>query len=159
MTPLLLIAEKHLRSEIKASRIFAPWFFYPIVNTIWGATLAASFAIITLSDWNFRGSPLSIVPVVALLVVCVALTLETTEDSRATSLLDVEEAMTPLSLRVVVILVVALGIQTVAFGLSNAMIIPTLTLGLTKAFSRYFTIQTVCSSTYVKELQKYLTVF
>jgi hypothetical protein len=145
LTPLLLIAEKHLRPELQASRIVDPWLFSSLVNTVWGTTLVASFAILAEPDWDLRRAALSAVPVAALLVVYVALVPRTIEDTHSLPLINVEKAIAPLSLRVLVILVVALGMQTVVFGLPSNEITPTLTLGFAKALSWYFTIRTVCS--------------
>lgn len=123
----------------------SPWFFSPLVNTVWGTTLASSFAALTLSDWDIEGHALSTIPVAALLVVYVAL-IPRTEDTHFLPRIDIEEAIVPLSLRVVVILAAALGMQTAAFGLPSNGIILTLSLGLAKALSWYFTTQMVCSA-------------
>lgn len=63
-------------------------------------------------------------------------------------LVDIEDAILPLSMRVVVVLVFALGMETVIFGLPRSSIAPTLILGLAKALSWYFTICTVYFSLY-----------
>ena len=124
------------------------WFFSPLANTVWGTTLAASFASLTLSNWGLRGSAPSTVPVAALLLVYVALLPRTITSSRFLPLVNIEDAIIPLSSRVVVVLVVALGMQTVAFGFTRSEITPTLSLGLAKALSWYFMTRTVCSFLY-----------
>jgi hypothetical protein len=113
--------------------------------------LAASFAILTLSDWNLRASALSTIPVAALLVVYVALIPKAIKGSHFLLRINVEEAIVPLSFRVVIILVVALSMQTVAFGLPTNIIIPTVSLGLAKAMSWYYISRLVCSSLPIRE--------
>ncbi|KND88236.1 Beta-1,2-xylosyltransferase 1 [Tolypocladium ophioglossoides CBS 100239] len=108
----------------------------------WGTILATLFAILTLSNWDLRGSALSIVPAAALLVVYIALIPKTINGAHYLPLVNIEDDIFPLSLRVVVVLVFALGIETVAFGFSTSGIAPTFSLGLAKALSWYFTIRT-----------------
>lgn len=148
LTPLLLIFERQLRSRAEPQ---APWFFSSLVNTATGAALATAVALFTtVSGWNLgKEFVLSTIPAAALLVVYVALIPRgsTTDSPRFFPRINnVEEDITPLSRRVVVVLVVALGAQGVAFGLpTSTKITPTLFLGSVKALSWYFTIQTVCS--------------
>ncbi|CZR51796.1 related to capsule-associated protein [Phialocephala subalpina] len=144
LTPLLLIAEKHLRSELQASKGLDSWFFYPLANTIWGTALASSVPIFILSEWDLLDFSLSIILVASLLVVYVALIPKSIEDSRFLPLIKVEDDIIPLSSRIVVILVLALSVQTVAFGFPRIGIISTLLLGFMKAFSWYCMIRTVC---------------
>jgi hypothetical protein len=104
-------------------------------------------AIFALSEWNQQESALSIVPLAGLFIVYVAFIPRTVEGSlnRFLPLVDIDEAIVPLAWRAVVVLVVALGAQTVAFGLPSINIAPMLLpLGLAKALSWYFTIRTVC---------------
>lgn len=145
LTPLLLVAEKHLRPESRASRVPDPWSLPFLSNSVWGAALVASFAIFILSDWNLRETALSTVPVAALLVVYVALIPRSAEGTRFLPLVNIDEAIVPLSLWTGIMLVVTLCAQTFTFGLpSNVAVAPALLLGLAKALAWYFTIQTVC---------------
>ncbi|KAK3322617.1 hypothetical protein B0H66DRAFT_581699 [Apodospora peruviana] len=141
LTPILLIAERKLQSrEWQAPRPA------PLIETIWA--LAAWFAIFILSDGNLVGAVLSAIPVAALLLVYAAFVPRMpTQDSVFRSLVpeidDLEEAIVPLSVRVVLALSIAFGIQTVIFGFSlGPSIASTLALGWMKALAWYFTIRT-----------------
>lgn len=139
------MAEKHLRSEFQASRFLNSSSFSPLVDKVWGRTLVASFAILTLSDWDLRGFASSTCPVAGLLVVYIAFIPRTTEESHFLPQINIERAIVPLSLRILIILVLAFSAQTIAFGLPDDVTMPALSLGLIKAFSWYFTIRTVRS--------------
>ena len=95
------------------------------------------------SDWGVGESVLSTLPVAALLLVYVALTPRIAERPRFLPCINIEKDIRPLSLRVVVLLVAALGLQTAVFGLPSNGITPSLFIGFAKALSWYFTIQTV----------------
>jgi hypothetical protein len=146
LTPLLLIAQKRLGSHQFpiTSRTPDSWFVVThLVNTVRGTTLVAVVAMLALSNGDLRASALSAVPVAALLVVYIALVPKNAKGHRFLPLVDIADHVVPLSLRVVLILVVALGIETVAFGFPRSTIGPTLLLGVAKASSWYFTTQTV----------------
>ncbi|KAB8257997.1 hypothetical protein BDV32DRAFT_126530 [Aspergillus pseudonomiae] len=137
LTPLLLIAERYLGSEFGDSTISNPQYFTPFINTVWGTAVAASFLILTLADWEFQGYFLSAIPVVALLGVYV--TLSQRRNSRFLPFLDLEDAIRPVALRVVSLLVMVLGAETVAFGFPRNLE-PTIIfiLGCGKALTWYF---------------------
>ncbi|KAH8684056.1 hypothetical protein BGZ61DRAFT_455576 [Ilyonectria robusta] len=142
LTPLLLVAQKHLGSKLSASTASEAWFFSPLVDTIWGTGLAGCFATLTLLNWDLWGSALAIVPAVALLAVFITLLPRTSKSSRIIPLVDIQDAIVPLSLRVVVVLVVALCVQTFSFGFPKSYNAPTVLLGLSKALSWYFIMRT-----------------
>ncbi|KAF7552848.1 hypothetical protein G7Z17_g4057 [Cylindrodendrum hubeiense] len=96
----------------------------------------------TLLNWDLWGSALSTVPLAALLLIYVTLLPRNSKSSRILPLVDIQDAIVPLSLRVVVVLVAALCVQTVYFGFPRSCIVPTLSLGMAKALSWYFTTQT-----------------
>lgn len=128
--------------------------FSPFANAIWGTTLTASFSILTLSNWDPQGYALSIIPVAILLAIYVALIRKADEDLLFLPVINVEDAIAPLSLRVVFILVLVLGIQTVEFGIPSNLIIPTLSSGIVKASSWYFMAQAVCHSFHISSKPK-----
>ena len=145
LTPLLLLADRKLRPESWSGKS-EKGFFSPLANTLWGTALVALVAVFAQSDWDIGILALSIIPVAALLVAYTALIPRTDEGHRFLPQIDIEEDGVPLSLRVVVLLFAALGVQTFAFGLpSISILVPTFLLGLAKALCWYFTIQTVCT--------------
>jgi len=148
LTPLLLIAEKRLRSKWESSRVSDGRILSPLVHTVWGAVLAAMFAVLVLSNWgvDLPGLLLSIIPITALFVVYISLTPRPTGGANTFVLLDVEAAIDPLSKRVVMILTVATAFQILAFGFPINEILPTVFLGTAKAFAWYYTTRTVCAS-------------
>jgi hypothetical protein len=119
----------------------------PLANTVWGTTLVALVAVFAQSDWDIGMLALSILPVAALLVAYLALIPRTDEEGhRFLPHIDIEEDGVPLSLRVAVLLLAALGVQTFAFGLpSPSLVIPAFSSGLAKGLCWYFTIQIVCT--------------
>ncbi|KMP07830.1 capsule protein [Coccidioides immitis RMSCC 2394] len=148
LTPLLLLVQKYLGSELRPPRTSNSRFFHPFVNTILGTTLAASFFIFILSDWNLRGHALSIIPVAALLVVYTTLTPRTDKSSRYLPSFDIEATIIRLSLRVVVVLGLALVVEILAFDLPRSTVVAISALGLAKALFWYFIIQTARNSSW-----------
>lgn len=134
------MVERKLRTSSESQ---APWLFSTLVNTLSGTAFVAFVAILAVSEGKFMESVISSIPVAALLVVYAALTPRTTENPQLLPRIDIEEDIVPLSSRVVVVLVVILGAQTVAFGLPSNVIMSTLQSGVVRAISWYFTIQTV----------------
>lgn len=108
----------------------------------------ASFAIVTVSDWDLRRYIISILPVVALLVGYITLTPRADKSTSLFPSFDIEHATRPLSLRIVALLLIILGIETINFDLPRSNVVATLTLGLVKALTWYFIVQTVCSILY-----------
>ncbi|THC95009.1 hypothetical protein EYZ11_005521 [Aspergillus tanneri] len=142
LTPLLLIAERYLGSEFGGSAGSDPQYSTPLVDTVWGTAVAASFLMITLADWGFQGYLLSAIPVAALLGIYV--TLMHRRNTRCVPLLDSEAAICPLALRVVSLLVIVFGAETVAFGFPRSQPIASIfMLGSVKASAWYFFIDIV----------------
>jgi hypothetical protein len=153
LAPLLLFCQKHLLrhdTEIPSASPPASQAFSYLCNTVWGSALVALFSIYTLkSDWHIRASDLLlIVPVAALLVCFFTLDLRPRISNNYYRLLppfDFEDAVNPLSLRVLCFLVIALGFESLAFG-SPVFSSYTPALALTKALFWYFTTQAVCTA-------------
>lgn len=139
----MLIAESRLHPESRASKASKSPFSF-LTTTVWGAALIALAAVFVLAEWDTGETALSAVSVTALFLVYIALIPRTTENARYLPLVNIEEDVVPLSVRVVLLLVVALGVQTFAFGAPDINLLPTLELSVAKALSWYFTIQTVC---------------
>ncbi|KAE8371618.1 hypothetical protein BDV26DRAFT_298630 [Aspergillus bertholletiae] len=140
LTPLLLITERYLGSEFGSSTGSNPQYSTPFVDTVWGTAIVASFLMITLADWEFQGYLLSAIPVAALLGVYVTLT--SRRNARYVPCLDSEAAIRPLALRVVSLLVIVFGVDTIAFGFPrNQPMAATFMLGLVKASTWYFLIE------------------
>lgn len=152
------MVENYLESKVRAwaksdSRVFSPF-----VNTLWGTALAASFAIVTISDWDLRRYAISIVPVAALLVGYITITPRADKSTSLFPPFDIEHANRPLSLRVVVAMLTILGIGAVKSDLPRSDAVATLMLGLAKALTWYFIVQTVCGVLY-QETYMMLTGF
>lgn len=153
LMPLLLVSQKHLiwhETDITGASPTGFYALFHLCNTVWGSVLVALFSIFTLkSDWHIRVSDApSLVPAAALLVVYITLDPRPRISSKYHRLLpplDVEDALLPLSLRVTLVLLTVLGLETLAFGYP-VLSAYTPALALTKALSWYFTIQTVCMS-------------
>lgn len=153
LTPLLLVSQTHLiwhDADVPGASPLSSRVFLYIFNTVWGGVLVALFSILTLkSNWNIRASDaLSLIPVTALLVTYITLDPGPRISNKYYRFLppfDVEDALLPLSLRVTLVLVTLLGVETLAFGFP-VWSIYTPALALTKALSWYFTVQTVCTS-------------
>lgn len=153
LTPLLLVSQNHLiwhDADVPGASSPSSQVFFYIFNTTWGGVVVALFSILTLkSDWNIRASDaLSLVPVAALLVAYITLDPRPRISNRYYRFLppfDVEDALLPLSLRVTLLLVIVLGVETLVFGFPVSSTY-TAALALAKALSWYFTIQIVCIS-------------
>lgn len=149
LTPLLLVLQNHLLWHETDTAPISEVFFY-LSTSVWGGVLVAFLSILALkSDWHIRSSDaLLIIPVAALLVSYFTLDSRPRISNKYYRLLppfDFEDASVSLSLRVTVLLLIALGLETLAFGFPVCSIY-TPALALTKALSWYFTIQTVCTS-------------
>jgi hypothetical protein len=150
LTPLLLVSQNHLLwhdSELPSASPPVSQVFFYLSNTVWGGVLVAFCSILALkSDWQIRASDaLLIVPVASLLVSYLTLDPRPRMSNKCYRFLppfDFEDALTPLSLRVTFLLVIALGLETLAFGFPVCSVY-TPALALTKALTWYFTIQTV----------------
>lgn len=153
LMPLLLVSQNHLiwrETDIPGASPTGFHAFFHLCNTVWGCVLVALFSILSLkSDWHIRVSDApSLVPVAALLVVYITLDPRPRISNKYHRLLpplDLEDALIPLSLRVTIVLLTVLGLETLAFGYP-VLSAYTPALALTKALSWYFTIQTVCIS-------------
>ncbi|KPM42758.1 hypothetical protein AK830_g3823 [Neonectria ditissima] len=118
------------------------WFSSTLVNTVWGTALAASFAALTLFNWSLRGSALSTVPVAASLVVYSAFLPRIAKSPRFIPQIDIEDAIAPLSFRVVMVLMVVLCARTMSFGFPQNNVMSTSSLGMAKALAWFYTART-----------------
>lgn len=143
LTPLLLFVEKSSRSDPEALRTDAGHLcqILPLNSTVWGTALIALFLVFFLSDWSLREYGPSIFPVGCLLIVYVALD----RDTLQLPPLQMEETILPLSYRIIPILLVALCVQMVLFGVANNIMVSSLLSGVAKALSWYFLTQVVCT--------------
>ncbi|OBT55451.1 hypothetical protein VE04_04614 [Pseudogymnoascus sp. 24MN13] len=146
LTPLLLAAQRYLRSDVRTSADSR--FFSPFVNTVWGTAVAALFVILTMLDWDFRWYTLLIIPGACLLVLFDVLTSGNIKGSRFIQPFDIENAIMPLAVRVVILLAILLGVEKVAFDFATSEPFMTLTLGLAKSFTWHFIIQTARNSSW-----------
>lgn len=105
--------------------------------------MAALLITLTMLDWDFRWYTLLIIPAVALLVLFDVLTSGNVKGSRFIQPFDVESVIVPLAVRVVVLLAILIGVEKVAFDFATTEPLTTFTLGLAKALTWHFVIQTV----------------
>ncbi|KAH7121458.1 hypothetical protein EDB81DRAFT_813991 [Dactylonectria macrodidyma] len=141
LTPLLLVTHKHLGSKLYTSTASDSWIFLPLVDSAWGTGVVACFASLTLLNWDVWGSALAIIPFISLLIIYTILLPRNSKSSAVLPLVDIQDAIVPLSLRVVVTLALALGAHTFFLGFPTSSIMPTISLGLAKALSWYFATQ------------------
>lgn len=106
----------------------------------------ASVAALSLSNGDLFKSLLSSILVVALLIVYGALTARPKDGPYQMPVVDIEASITGVSIRVVALLVVGLGIQSVALGLLTSSVFYVLLLGFSKASSWFFMIQLVSNA-------------
>lgn len=142
LTPLLLVADRKLRPDAPRQE----WErLSSLANTAWGTSLVALVASLALVYWSARELALLALPVAALLVVYTALIPRTIAGPRILPHIpDLEKAILPLSARLIPMLAMVLGVQAFEFGVSSIDLgIPAFLLGLVKALSWYFTIQSV----------------
>ncbi|KAK3293548.1 uncharacterized protein B0H64DRAFT_426130 [Chaetomium fimeti] len=140
LTPLVLVADRKLRPEIQASESR----FAALANSVWGTALVALVAVSAAVRGSSLETLLLIIPLVALLVVYVALIPRTVDGPRLLPYIpDLEEAIPVISTRVWVLFLGMLGIQVYMFGIHSIELgfTPYL-LGLVKAGFWYFAIQT-----------------
>lgn len=144
LTPLLLAAEKYLRFNARIPGGSDSWVFSYLANTTWGTGLAALVAIVALSDWDFRAHVLSTIPVVSMLVGYATLTPRSGRSAKSLPAFDVGSAILRLSLQNVIVIGIALGVETTTFGFPRSSILQVSISGLTKAFFWYSIVQLVC---------------
>lgn len=150
LTPLLLVFQNQLLwndTEIHSASPPVSQVFFYLTNTVWGSVLVAFLSILALKlDWSIRASDaLLVVPVALLLVSYLTLDPRPRISNKCYRLLpplDFVDSSASLSLRVTILLVIALGLETLAFGFPVCSVY-TPALAFTKALSWYFTIQTV----------------
>ncbi|KAH8895461.1 glycosyltransferase family 90 protein [Thozetella sp. PMI_491] len=145
LTPLILSAERQLLPDRQSSKPppFPPSFWAPLVDTVWGTSLVASFTILTTAERSIAQYALSSLPVAALLLVFVSLIPKATgRRYRFTPHINFEDDISPLAGRVFVVVALGLALQATMYGETTGSILPTLAQGLAKACSWYFTIHT-----------------
>lgn len=76
--------------------------------------------------------------------------LRSNRDTRPLPTVNLVDAIVPLSLRIVLLLLVALGLETVVMAFPRSTISSTLLLGLAKALSWYFTTRAVCNLSWTR---------
>lgn len=142
LTTCLLVAERYIRPELHVPEVSDSW-ISSLANTISASTFVAAFAIITLSDCDVRDYALSFIPLAALLLVYVAFRPKSAENIHFLPFVNPEAAIFSTGLRVVIILLVVMGLELFIFGLPNDGFLRTVTLGVVKALSWFFTSKTI----------------
>ncbi|KAF4978242.1 hypothetical protein FZEAL_5347 [Fusarium zealandicum] len=142
LTPLLIAVQRYFGCGLPASTPSDSWLFNPIITTIWGASSVALVAVLSLSNGDLWGSAPSVILVAASLIVYVGLGSKPKKGIQDTSFLDIEAIITLLAAKTVVFLIAALCGQVFLLGFLDSPVASTVLLGLAKALSWYFTIQT-----------------
>ncbi|PTB62029.1 glycosyltransferase family 90 protein [Trichoderma citrinoviride] len=145
LTPLLLTVKRYRGSDSGSK---PPELVTPLVNTYWGPILAGSFCVLTFSDWSIRAFLLCIIPTCFLFIVYTTL-LPRVETSTHLPSISFDNAIRPLSARVVILLLCIWGIDTIFFGLTATVLTSTFLIGLLKALSWYFVIQVARDASWV----------
>jgi hypothetical protein len=141
ITPLLVIAQRLFQSQVFGSRMSPSRLLSP---PVWETTSCAVIATLALSTVSVHGSAKSIFAVVPQLLVYVAFLPQTDLGARWLPLVsDLGNVASRLCWRVVAVLVVALGAQTVIFGFANCQMAHSVPLGVTKAMSWFFLVRMV----------------
>ena len=146
MVPLLLAAQKHLGIHHGAKTVETS-LFAPLIKTIPGVGSVAAITLLTLTNWQLWEHSASLISVVALLVVYVALTPKATNEAGHVRVphVQIEQDIVSLSLRMVIVMIVALGIEFTAFSSPRTYPFTFLMflLGIVKALSWFGMIHTV----------------
>ncbi|SPQ27219.1 a9b004c4-81da-411f-a4bf-bc72ac1d63e1 [Thermothielavioides terrestris] len=151
LTPLLFIADRRLRPDARTGDGADTSLISSLFHTVRGTALIALLAVIAQPGWTFRQLALSALPVAALFLVYAALIPRTTTGLRfVPSVLDLDEAIGPLSNRVMAILATVLAVQIIGFGVPRtSFVLLAMLLGLAKAFTWHFTIQTAQQTSWI----------
>jgi hypothetical protein len=151
LTPLLIIAHKHLRFKAYEPRAGRSRF----LSLVWVTALCALIITFTLSKGDFRGSALSVFAVVPQLFVYIALLPEAILPSQRLPLVGgFRDVVHRLCWRAVATLTVAMGIQTTVFGFTRVQVTHVLFLGVAKAMTWFFLIQTVRDYVCVRSIEQ-----
>jgi hypothetical protein len=141
LTPLLLIVQRQLHSEPSSSETSSSRLLSP---RVWGATLCAFVAALSLSQENIQGLALSFLAVVPQLFVYAAFLPKDGSVSRQLPLVDsTDDDVERLCWRTMTGLTVAFVLQTSVFGLTRFQFTPVLLLGVIKAMTWFFIFQMV----------------
>ena len=124
----------------EASNARGPW---SAATTVWGAALIAAFSTMNLLYWDPKQAVPAAIPAIALLAVFAALHDGTGWRSFVPQV-RLHEEIAPISVRVVTLLLVALGIRIFVLGQREANIFSTAVLGIAKALSWYTMAKAVC---------------
>ncbi|ESA42309.1 glycosyltransferase family 90 protein [Neurospora crassa] len=144
-TPLLLKAQEHLQPRTGASRYGTAKegaLPHSVLNTFWGSLLAAAVAVYGLAAWDVKAAAMALIPFAVLVGLFFSLMSQMGEQGRLNSFhLELEDFIKPLSLRIVGFLIVLQFVDSWASGFPSIDGVCTVFLGVAKAFSWYFAVQ------------------
>ncbi|KAL6827965.1 glycosyltransferase family 90 protein [Trichoderma camerunense] len=143
LTPSLLAVQNYLGSASRPAGLFSP-----LVSTNWGAILAASFGVLTFSNWSIWAFLFSIIPSAFLFIFYTAL-LQRNRTSTIFPSINNENSIRPLSVRIAVLLLFISGVDIAFFGLNSTGIIRTFFLAFIKALSWVFVIQVARDASWI----------
>ncbi|KAL2160803.1 hypothetical protein VTH06DRAFT_1000 [Thermothelomyces fergusii] len=142
LTPLLLVADRKLRPHSRRGRRSG---LAALANTVWGTSLVAAVALLSLVHWSLLELALPVLPAATLLLVYAAMIPRSVSGPRLLPFIpDIDEAIRPLSRKILILLASVSGIQCCAFGVQSIELGWTVPLlGLLKAGFWHFSMQTV----------------
>ncbi|KAL0467556.1 capsule protein [Neurospora intermedia] len=158
-TPLLLKAQEHFQLRTGTSRYgTAKEGALPrsILNTFWGSLLAAAVAVYGLAAWDAKAAAMALIPFAVLVGLFFSLMSHMGEQGRLKTFhFELEDIIKPLSLRIVGFFIVLQFVDSWASGFPSIDGVWTVFLGVAKAFSWYFSVQ---STRYTPESWRIVTV-
>ena len=117
---------------------------HSFIDTFWGSLLSAAVAVYALAAWDVKAATIAVIPFVVLVGLFVSLMVLAGErEGLLFSHQVLEDVVRPVSLRVVGLLVILQCVDIWAFGFPRIDAVVTIFLGLAKALSWYFAVQTV----------------
>ncbi|KAI1177812.1 glycosyltransferase family 90 protein [Nemania sp. FL0916] len=149
LVPLLVISHRYQRLDLYPSKDHRASPLSLLTQSIAGTTVAAGFAIAALSEWDLLAFSLSLAPVAALFIAYNLLTPESDNRLRWLRSFDLKAESRSLSLRIEILLVIALVVESCVIGFPSINAIETLALGLFKALLWYHTSRLARNSSWV----------
>ncbi|KAK3946726.1 capsule protein [Pseudoneurospora amorphoporcata] len=145
-TPLLFKAHEYIQSRSGASRYEnhkEGALTRSFINTFWGSLLSAAVAVYSLAAWDVKAATIAVIPFAVLVGLFTSLKPLMGDQGRLYNFpLELEDIIRPVSLRIVGFLIILQFVDIWAFGLPGIDGVLTVFLGLAKALSWYFAVQT-----------------
>ncbi|KAA8629568.1 hypothetical protein SMACR_08682 [Sordaria macrospora] len=145
-TPLLFKAHEYLQSRSGALRYETSKeraLTHSFINTFLGSLLSAAVAVYALTAWDVKAATIAVIPFVVLVGFFASLKHLMGDQGRSYNFpVGLEDIIRPVSLRVVGLLIILQFVDIWAFGFPRIDGVLTVLLGLAKALSWCFAVQT-----------------